>query len=155
MLLGTVILLALITPKSSFSSFPLSPLFPLIFRPLYANTHWHPPHTHTICHITRPARPWISGRASDLWCIYFGWEGRIWFNFCLFGFILPLVLMRCWNWHHFPIRTPTVRVGVLNRIPLLYSFFFIYSSALKLKFKKASYIFYRSSNIPAVGILFT
>lgn len=54
--LGTMILPALITPKSSFPSLSLSPSLSCTLISQYANTHFvtHT-HTHTLCHMPRPA----------------------------------------------------------------------------------------------------
>lgn len=153
MLLGTVILLAFITPKSSFPFFPLSPLFPS-YLPTIICKHTLPhTHTHAICHITRAARPWISGRAGDLWCIYFGWEERIWFNFCLFEFILllcPGVLLglaqfsdlhtncRC-RGAEFSITSGYCRQFLKNIVTLFYLFFSF--TVMHWKWNKTKFVY--------------
>lgn len=90
--LGTMILPALITPKSSFPSLSIS---------LYVSLSLSLSHIPTIIckhtilhthHMPRPAlrtvTPWISSRAGDLWCRVIGWEDRIWWNCCLSASIL-------------------------------------------------------------------
>lgn len=123
MLLGTVILLAFITPKSSFPSFPLSPFLPS-YLPTIICKHTLPPntHTHTICHITRAARPWISGGASDLWCIYFGWEGEFGSISVCSNLSFFYVLTGCWDWHDFLIYTQAVEQNFPYSVDIAGSF---------------------------------